>query len=354
VASLALHVFGAVLSAGALGALLGAAGTMFQAPWGPAGAVAVGLIALLFAARDLAGLPVPVPEFRRQVPERWRSVFSPEVAALLYGLGLGVGFLTHLRFGTLVAVAAAAVASGSPVTGALVLMAFGLARSLPIVLVGWARDDHTVRGVAHQLERVGAGRIPATVNGTLLAALGLVGIAAFGQARGGSPGVVAGLLLAAVFAWAGLIKLARPTAWRSALQAYALPPKVRPVAARIVPAAEIGVAAVLAFGALRLGSAAALAMLGAFSIAILRARRFHGSTLPCGCFGAVRSRPVRHLLARNALLAALGVVAMLAPWGGAPIALPGTSQILPALLTAAGAGLVALAAREVAALRESR
>jgi Methylamine utilisation protein MauE/Cytochrome C biogenesis protein transmembrane region len=355
-ASLALHVLGAALSAAALGALLGAGGALLDAPWGPAGPFAVGIIALLYAARELAGLPVPVPDLRRQVPERWRSVFSPEVSALLYGLGLGTGFLTHLRFGTLVAVAVAAAASGSPLTGALVFAAFGLARSLPIALVGSARDDESILRVldAHGLERVGAGRIPAAVNGIVLAALGLVGIAASGRVPGGAPGSAAGLLLAAVFAWAGLIKLVRPTVWRAALDGYALPHKVRPLAASIVPPAELAVAAVLAFGDLRLGSAAALAMLAAFSIAILRVRRSGESALPCGCLGTLRTRPVHQLLARNALLAALGLMAMLDPAADAPIALPDPSQILPALLTVAGAGLVVLAAREVAALRRTR
>ena len=354
VASLALHVFGAGLSAAALGAVLGAVGRALQAPWGAAGALAVAILAMLYAARALAGLPVPVPQLRRQVPERWRSDFSPEIAALLYGLGLGLGFLTHLRFGTLLVVAAAAVASGSPLTGALVLLPFGLARSIPLILVAWAGEDEGVRLVAHRVEGVGASRLPAAANGTLLAAVGLTAIAASGHSPGGAPGSAAGLLLALVFAWAGLVKLVRPTAWRAALQGYALPSRVRLLSAWAVPATELGVAAALAFGHRRLGAALALAMLGAFSIALLRARRFHGSTLPCGCFGGVRARPVRNLLARNALLAALGVMAVLAPSAGVPIALPGASQVLPVLLTMAGVGLVALAAREITALRGGR
>jgi hypothetical protein len=351
-ASLTLHVLGAGLSAGALGAALGGAGALLGAPWGPAGAVTVGIIALLYAAHALAGLPVPVPELRRQVPEQWRSDFSPNVASFLYGLGLGLGFATYLRFGTLVAVAAAATASGRPTTGALVLLPFGLARSLPLVLVGSARDEGRGRRIAHLLERLGSSHLPAAAHGALLATMGLFGIAASLRAPSGTSGAVAGLLLAVVFAWAGVVKLVRPTAWRAALQGYSLPPKVRLVTAWAVPVAELDVAAVLAFGSLRLGSALALAMLGAFSIAVLRARRFHGATLPCGCFGGVRARPVRHLLARNALLASLGVMAILAPPARVPIALPGAAQFLPALMTVAGVGLAALALREIAAIRE--
>jgi hypothetical protein len=347
--SLALHVLGAALSAGVLGAVLGGVGAALGAPWGGPGFVAVGVVALLYAARALAGVPFPVPEIRGQVPERWRSDFPPRVASFLYGLGLGLGFVTHLRFGTLVASASAAVAFGSPVAGALLLLPFGLARSLPLALVGSDHDDRGANRVAERLERVGASPIPAAANGILLASVGLVAIAATAEAPGGSPGSAAALLLAVVFAWAGVAKVVMPSPWRAALQGYALPPRLRVLTLWVVPAAELGVAGVLAAGPIRLGSALALAMLGAFSVAVLRARRFHGSTLPCGCFGGVRFRPVGHVLARNALIAAVAVVAILTP--GSPIDLPDGPQILPALLTLAALGLVALAAREIAALR---
>ncbi|MGH2675121.1 MAG: methylamine utilization protein MauF, partial [Actinomycetota bacterium] len=92
--TLALHLLGATLSAGALGAVLGGAGMVLGAPWGVAGALAVAGVTALYGARELAGLPVPLPELRRQVPEWWRSAFSPGTAGFLYGLGLGVGFAT--------------------------------------------------------------------------------------------------------------------------------------------------------------------------------------------------------------------------------------------------------------------
>src|SRR5437867_2374248 len=87
--SVGMHVLAATATAAALGAALGLVGTLVG-PSAVVAAAAVGLIALLYAARELAGLPIPLPERRRQVPEWWRTFFSPGVAAALYGAGLGI------------------------------------------------------------------------------------------------------------------------------------------------------------------------------------------------------------------------------------------------------------------------
>ena len=101
--SVALHALGAGGAAAAFGALLGAAGGVLGAPWDGAGPLLVLAVAAGYTLRELVGLPVPIPERRRQVPVWWRTFFPPPVAALLYGAGLGIGFLTYLRHGTLVA-----------------------------------------------------------------------------------------------------------------------------------------------------------------------------------------------------------------------------------------------------------
>jgi len=53
---------------------------------------------------ELTPVSVPVAQLRRQVPEWWRTFFGRRVASVLYGAGLGVGFLTYLSHGTLVVV----------------------------------------------------------------------------------------------------------------------------------------------------------------------------------------------------------------------------------------------------------
>src|SRR5947208_895396 len=119
--SVILHTAGTTASAAVFGAALGGIGRVLGAPWGAAGLAAVAAVAAAYAARELLRIPIPLPNLRRQVPDWWRTFFSPPAAAALYGLGLGVGFFTYLTFGTLVAVAAAAIASGRIAAGALVV-----------------------------------------------------------------------------------------------------------------------------------------------------------------------------------------------------------------------------------------
>src|SRR5918996_92408 len=94
--ALALHVVGAGIAAAAFGAVLGAAGMALGAPWGAAGFVAIGALGVLYLTREAFGVRVPVPQLRRQVPDWWRTFFGFETAALLYGMGLGIGFVGRL------------------------------------------------------------------------------------------------------------------------------------------------------------------------------------------------------------------------------------------------------------------
>ena len=175
VVALALHALGATVAAAVFGALLGAAGALLGAPWGSAGALLLALLATLYALGALGMVTLPVPQRRRQVPSWWRTFFSPGMAALLYGMGLGVGFLTYVSFGTLVAVALAAALTGGPLQGAAMMAPFGVARALAVAVAHrWEpRDPGLVIGA---LERLAASRVPAFVNGATLVALALAAL----------------------------------------------------------------------------------------------------------------------------------------------------------------------------------
>jgi hypothetical protein len=129
-----LHAIGSTLSAGALGVVLGGAGAALGLEWNAAGIAIIALFGTIYAGREAFGWPVPLPQLRRQVPEWWRTFFSPKTAAALYGLGLGAGFFTYLSFGTFAAVAAAAFTSGDPVLGAALCAPFGAARGLAVAV----------------------------------------------------------------------------------------------------------------------------------------------------------------------------------------------------------------------------
>jgi hypothetical protein len=167
-AAVALHVLSATLAAALVGALLGAAGRLLEAPWGVAGIVAAIAVSALYAARELLGIDIPLPGRKAQVPDWWRSFYSPPTTAIMYGAGLGAGFLTYPTYGTFTAVAVLATVSGDPLAGALLCAPFGLARGLSVLASLSGADSGMV--VEH-LNDIAARRAPALVNGGVMVAV---------------------------------------------------------------------------------------------------------------------------------------------------------------------------------------
>jgi hypothetical protein len=347
--SVALHAAGAGLGAAALGAALGAVGRVLGAPWGSAGLWLAAGVAAVYAGRELLGLPVPLPDRKEQVPEWWRTFFGPSTAAFLYGLGLGPGFLTYLRHGTLVAVAAVAVASGSPGVAALVVLPFGLARAATVLAAAPGTTERRMEGVMARLDAMGTSAVPRVVNGVVLVLVAVVAAVAAPAATGGVAGGFAADLLVVVFAWAALAKVVRFRRWRSSLDAYRLPFPV--ILAGAVPAAEASITVLVLLGRSRMASVGALMLLAGFSMAILRARRLVGDRVPCGCFGGRSQRDYRVLLARNAALAPVALAAFSDP---GIVATPGDVEVLPAALLLLGVVLLGFLLREVARLTPGR
>ena len=98
--------------------------------------------------------------------------------ALLYGVGLGIGFLTYLRHGTFVVVTGAALASGDPLTGALLCAPFGIARGLSALVSRRATSGEDTATIVTHLEEVAMGRWPRIANGLALVAVAGVGVVA--------------------------------------------------------------------------------------------------------------------------------------------------------------------------------
>jgi hypothetical protein len=346
--ALALHALGATTSAAVLGGLVGAAGSVLGAPWGPAGTILVVALALAYAAREVVGLPVPIPDARRQVPQWWRESFSPGTTALLYGAGLGVGFATHLRHGTLVAVAALILSVGDPVLGIVAFAGFGLARSLAIGVTWTATDDRGAATLAHALERAAVGAFPRVANGVAL--LGVAGVTlARPPPPDGTIGAAPALALAAVFAASVGAKLLRARLWSRTVADHGLPRPLDAVATATVPVAETAIPVLILTGAARAGAALALVLLVAFSAALLRLRTRVGDRVPCGCFGRRRSRDVRLLLLRNAGIGLVAVVALTGP-DRIALDLPRYADVLPAVLAAGGAVLAVILLRRASVL----
>lgn len=123
-------------------------------------------------------------------------------------------------------------------------------------------------------------------------------------------GTAAALLLAAVFAWAGAVKVVAPVRTAAAFRNLGLP--VPAVLSRLVPVGEMSIAALLVV-APRRGALAALASLGVFTAVVLMALH-SGKRAGCGCFGGSNTdEDLSHVEPiRNLLLAVLAATALLA------------------------------------------
>jgi hypothetical protein len=345
-AAVVLHASGATAAAAVFGAALGSLGSLLGAPWGPAGLGLVGVVAAAYTAREAFGLPVPVPAARRQVPDWWRSFFSWPVAAALYGAGLGIGFLTFLANGGLVVVASAAVAVGRPVTAAMLVGVFGLARGLSPLIAWPVRSSDAGMALIDRL----TGSDPRVWRWLNAAALALVAVASFAvlprvaaavradTIRTNVAAIAAGLV-AGTFAWAAAAKLMDRRRWRRTLGEYAVPAAVRSTAEVGLPLAELGVPLAVLLGSPRPAGWLALILLAVVSLAVLWTRARGGDReIACGCFGGAKVRDFRLLLGRNALLAAVAAVSIgasaspLLHWPGPP----GEGEIVPFVLASTG------------------
>jgi hypothetical protein len=131
--ALALFALGALLASAVLGATLGLAGSRVGTRPALLGAAA---LAALAALRELGLLRLPLPQSRRQVPERWRNELPLPAWSFGYGAGLGVGFLTFQPVATFWVACAAACALGRPVLAAGCFAFYGAGRAFMAV---WPR-----------------------------------------------------------------------------------------------------------------------------------------------------------------------------------------------------------------------
>ena len=125
------------------------------------------------------------------------------------------------------------------------------------------------------------------------------------------------VLLAVVFATAGVGKLLDLKASRESLRDFGMPAGVANAAGVLLPIAELVTAVLLLLApTAQIGAVLALLLLGAFIFGIARAMR-QGFAPDCNCFGQIHSAPAgRQTLIRNGILAALAAFVLIG--GGGP------------------------------------
>ena len=136
----ALFTGAAVLTAAALGLVLGLAGSLLGGRYALYAAAALALIA---AAREAGLVRFPLPQARRQVPERWRFELPLPVWATGYGAGLGAGFFTFQPVSTFWVACAGALALARPLPAAACFALYGAGRAVMVVWPRRRTDDPT-------------------------------------------------------------------------------------------------------------------------------------------------------------------------------------------------------------------
>ncbi len=131
----ALHGLGYALGAVVLGAALGFAGLLLGFSIASALSMAgLGAIGLIYGAHQLGFLRVPYPQRRAQVPHDARQRFSMTFIGGLYGLSLGLNYLTYVQTPLLYLVTAAALFSGDVATAITLFAVFNAGRFLPMAV----------------------------------------------------------------------------------------------------------------------------------------------------------------------------------------------------------------------------
>ena len=125
--------------------------------------------------------------------------------------------------------------------------------------------------------------------------------------------LVASIVLAGVFAVAGVAKLLDQAGSRASARAFGVPDRATGLVAAGLALTELVVALLLLFPATRWwGAIAALALLALFSVAVARAMA-RGESPDCHCFGQLHSAPAGwRTLARNGVLALIAAFVVVA------------------------------------------
>jgi len=164
----AMHGAGYALGALILGTTLGAIGAVLGfAGFGTVALVMLAMVGLVYGAHQLDFLRVPYPQRRAQVPHDARVRFSKPVVGGLYGLALGLDYMTYVQTPLLYLITLAAVATGNIPEAILLIALFNLGRYLPVAVSALPVNDYQIQAwLSRNQERA------AMADGAILVALG--------------------------------------------------------------------------------------------------------------------------------------------------------------------------------------
>lgn len=164
------YLLGSIAGGLTIGATAGMLGSLLPTgTWRAGGMVVLGLLGAIF---DSIGR-VPTA-FHRQVDENWLGRYRGWVYGLGFGFQLGLGLVTIVTTASVYTTIGVAFLLGAPLPGAMVGVAFALARAAAIVVVAGANDPARLRTAMRRLQT----RLPMATGLAVASQLALVGVAA--------------------------------------------------------------------------------------------------------------------------------------------------------------------------------
>jgi sulfite exporter TauE/SafE len=171
------YLIGAAVAGAALGTSLGWIGSPLELSANVRLAV-LGVAIAMGIAFDLRLGGLRLPTTHRQVDETWRASYRGWVWGATFGAQLALGVVTVVTTAFVYLTWLAATLAGSVAAGALIGLAFGLARALPILTVAHVRTSGELLAVDRTLKRFARPARQLTVAaGASIAGLALLGAA---------------------------------------------------------------------------------------------------------------------------------------------------------------------------------
>jgi hypothetical protein len=169
------YVLTSALAGTAVGAALGGLGGLLH-PSATAALIVLALAAALAALLDASGRRPP--SWSRQVDENWLRSYRGWVYGAGFGGQLGVGVVTIVTSATVYAVLLAEAGSGRPAVGAVLGLAFGAGRALPLLTTRTVTSPGALAAYHRRIARSAAAARWATVALALAVAGGALAVAA--------------------------------------------------------------------------------------------------------------------------------------------------------------------------------
>jgi hypothetical protein len=129
------YAFGGSISSILIGATLGLIGRASLSTHAHASSFfAISSLALLLAFRELKWIQFKLPECHRQTEKVWAHELGFVMASFFWGIHIGLGFVTRIRYGGFWILVSTALAGREPSYGVLLLLFYWFGRILPVLL----------------------------------------------------------------------------------------------------------------------------------------------------------------------------------------------------------------------------